>query len=88
MAVAKKSTSSTDAARWVVIGVLVVVAFFGAYKFASASSGAGRAQSAAEAPAAPAGTAQSAANTAKASDHPGSENRQPTGNDLGHSPCP
>jgi len=38
----KKSTSSTDAARWVVIGVLVVVAFFGAYKFASASSGPGK----------------------------------------------
>ena len=66
MTIQKKSNAS-EAARWVIIGGLVVVAFFGAYKFASASSGAGTvAQVAAQSQSAARSTAAAPQTAAKA----------------------
>ena len=60
----KNTTSDNDMLRWILIAGLVVVAFFGAYKFASASSGRAAASQVAASATSPA--AQSAANPAAA----------------------
>ena len=64
----ERSTSkNSDTLRWVAIAVLVVLAFFGAYRFASARSGQSAQGSPAQtAPAASAGTAVTAADPSAA----------------------
>ena len=66
MAIDKRPKNDSNAVRYAIIGVLALAAFFGAYKFASASSGAGQSQPVAQASVAAAGTGQTAANTPNA----------------------
>lgn len=79
MSVQKKSINSGDTVRWILISGLVVVAFFGAYRFASARSSQG---GTAAASAVGSGIAQTGAVPAQTAGGPGTQ-----GGSAGGSGC-